>query len=207
MVGGDWRPMLTIRPYTEENMARGGWNKGLTILTDKRVASNSASAIRGRTIKLSQMTPDERRLAFTRQGMKGGPRHGAGRGNKGWFRPIGPHYWCDSSWELAWCIYALDNGLLFTRNHQGFDYTFEGKSHKFYPDFRLTDGTYVEIKGWMTEQTYAKIAQFPEHLEVLDEPRMKPILELVIRRYGPDFTRFYDGGKAGSRTRFSRVSV
>ena len=44
--------------------------------------------------------------------LSGGLRHGSGRGKKGWYKG----YWCDSTWELAWVIYQLDNGKVPVRN-------------------------------------------------------------------------------------------
>ena len=54
-------------------------------------------------------------------------------------------YWCDSSWELAYVIYNLEHNIKFERNKQGFEYEFENKKYKYYPDFILEDGTYVEV--------------------------------------------------------------
>ena len=38
-----------------------------------------------------------------------------------------------------------------------FEYEFEGKKHNYYPDFKLEDGTYVEIKGYSTSRWCAKL--------------------------------------------------
>jgi len=118
----------------------------------------------------------------------GGYRKGSGRGKKGWYKG----YWCDSSWELAWVIYSLDNGLKFTRNTQGFEYAFEGKQRKYYPDYLMEDETYVEVKGYETEQWKSKLSQFSGRLLVLGENEMKPILDYVVEKYGKDFVRLYE---------------
>lgn len=77
------------------------------------------------------------------RGTIGGRRQGSGRGKQGWYKGI----WCDSSWELAWVIFNLEHNISFTRYSGFFEYEFEGKKHKYYPDFLMTDGTIVEIKG------------------------------------------------------------
>jgi hypothetical protein len=73
----------------------------------------------------------------------GGFRQGSSRGKSGWYKG----YWCDSSWELAWVIYNLENDIDFERNKIGFKYIFEGKESLFYPDF-IIKGEYIEIKNF-----------------------------------------------------------
>ncbi len=84
----------------------------------------------------------------------GGIRRGGGYGKHGWYKG----YWCDSSWELAWVIYNLDHGIKFERCKEKFEYEFEGKKYHYYPDFKLEDGTYVEIKGYETPRWKTKLA-------------------------------------------------
>jgi hypothetical protein len=115
-------------------------------------------------------------------------RQGSGRGKKGRYKG----YWCDSSYELAFVIYALDEGMWFERNWQAFPYTFEGRTHTWIPDFRLKDGTYLEIKGYSSPQTEAKFAAFPHGLIVVKRENMKFVFDHVIRKYGRDFTRLYE---------------
>lgn len=53
----------------------------------------------------------------------------------------------DSSYELAYYIWCVDfNYDVIYKPNVAFDYTYEGQSHKYNPDF-LIDGKYVEIKG------------------------------------------------------------
>ena len=84
----------------------------------------------------------------------GGIRRGGGYGKHGWYKG----YWCDSSWELAWVIYNLDHGIKFERCKEKFEYEFEGKKYHYYPDFKLENGTYVEIKGYETSRWKTKLA-------------------------------------------------
>ena len=156
----------------------------MTQSTDERVRKNSEASKRGLRSTLSKMTPEERRGKFGKGKKVGGIRKGSGRGKKGWCRG----YWCDSSWELAWVVYSLDHGVEFSRNTQGFTYSFEGIESKFYPDFLLTTGEYVEVKGWVDLRNHAKISQFKGGtLIVLGKREMKPMLAYMETTYGRDF--------------------
>lgn len=118
----------------------------------------------------------------------GGYREGSGRGKNGWYKG----YWCDSSWELAWVIYNLENGIIFERNKKGFQYTYNGEIYKYYPDFIIDGKEYIEIKGWLDKQGQEKIKQFSGNLTVLFENDLLHILEYVRSKYGDDFTHLYE---------------
>lgn len=83
----------------------------------------------------------------------------------------------DSSWELIWIKWALQHGIVFERNKQGFDYYFEGELHKYYPDFYLpqTD-EYVEVKGIQDELWEAKRQAFPYKLQVIGKKEIQDII-------------------------------
>ena len=66
-------------------------------------------------------------------------------------------YRCDSTYELAYIIYNLDHNIYFERNFIGYPYELDGKIHLYYPDFRLADGSLVEIKGQVSEIVYIKL--------------------------------------------------
>jgi hypothetical protein len=117
----------------------------------------------------------------------GGYRRGSGRGKKGWYKG----YWCDSSWELAWIIYQLDHNVLFKRNYQKFKYTYNGVEKNWMPDFILDDGSYVEIKGYLTEQVRHKLRSFTKDLCLITEKEMKDILMYVTDKYGKNFILEY----------------
>lgn len=120
----------------------------------------------------------------------GGKRSHSGRGKHGRWHGI----WCDSSWELAWVIYNIEHNIKFVRYHGYFEYQFEGKSHKYYPDFELEDGILVEIKGYWSKQWQAKLDQLPKDkkLLILGKNEMTPILEYVKEKYGKDFVKLYE---------------
>ena len=52
----------------------------------------------------------------------------------------------DSSWELAFYIYCIDNNKTITRPTKKFAYDYNGTTHYYHPDFEV-DGKLYEIKG------------------------------------------------------------
>ena len=165
----------------------GGWNKGKNKEQSEslRVAAEKCSRVMKE--KMKALTPEHRKQKFG--GIKayspfnGGIRRGAGRGKKGWYCGI----WCDSTWELAWVIYQIEAGISFARNTDAFYYEFEGKKWRFFPDFRLSDGLLVEIKGWVDKRNRAKIASV-DGLLVIGKEEIKPYLDCAKRKYGEDFS-------------------
>jgi hypothetical protein len=119
----------------------------------------------------------------------GGIKKGSSRGKCGWYKG----YWCDSSYELAWIIYQLEHNVKFERNLIGFDYIYDGQTRKYYPDFILTNGTYIEIKNYHSELTEAKLKYFPHKIKILyKEDMKKEILPYVIGFYGKNFIELYE---------------
>ena len=124
--------------------------------------------------------------------LSGGLRHGSGRGKKGWYKG----YWCDSTWELAWVIYQLDNGKVPVRNKEGFKYIIDGVEKTYYPDFIL-DNIFYEIKGRrsfndMDEKNKQKVSQFKHKIEILFSKDIKPMIEFVELNYGKKLEELYD---------------
>ena len=122
------------------------------------------------------------------KGRSGGYRYKSGYGIQGWYKGI----FCNSSWELAWVIYNFDHHIKFERNKTGFPYIFKEKTYKFYPDFKLTDESYVEIKGYRNDKTDSKFAQFKNKLLILEKKEITPFLNYVYRKYGRNFTNLYE---------------
>jgi hypothetical protein len=118
----------------------------------------------------------------------GGYRYNSGRGKQGWYKG----YYCQSSWELAWVLYSLDHGIKFIRNNVGFQYEYEGAIHRYFPDFILEDGSYVEVKGYNSKQWEEKKRQFPHKLLTIGKKEIKLYLSYVIQNYGKDFIRLYE---------------
>jgi len=120
----------------------------------------------------------------------GGVRLGSGRSKSGYYNGI----YCGSTYELAWVIYNLDHDIKFERNNVGFEYKFGGKVHKYYPDFVLSDGIFVEIKGYKTKQDAAKWKYFPHQLEVLEKDKLLHMFEYVRNTYGTyELKNLYEG--------------
>lgn len=56
-------------------------------------------------------------------------------------------YYFDSSWELAFYIYCVDNNIPFSYHPAiSFEYTYNGDTYKYFPDFKVNDKI-IEIKG------------------------------------------------------------
>jgi len=136
---------------------------------------------------VSELTSKKLSESAKRNGF-GGYHKKTGRGRHGQYKGI----WCDSSWELAWVIYHLEHEITFNRNCEKFVYEFQGKKHNYIPDFKLTDGTYVEIKGYLDEKSKCKIDSFNHPLNVFMHKEMIPILNYVRNKYGNDFIKLYD---------------
>lgn len=160
------------------------WNKGM--VGDPRMAKEKGkrfgASLHGHTAATKARLSD-----VAKERGLGGYIRGSGRGKKGWYKG----HWCDSSYELAWIIYQLDHGYMFTRNTAKFAYEWEGKTRNWIPDFILANGCYVEIKGYETPQTRAKFVDFPHDLVVIKAIQMQPYLKYVIDTYGKDFVRLY----------------
>lgn len=119
------------------------------------------------------------------KGRSGGFRETGGRGKQGKYQNI----LYQSSWELAWIIYNLDHNIKFERNTKAFEYIYEGKKHKYYPDFILKDGTYIEIKGYNNNIFKEKQKQFPEKLIVITKEEIKLYIEYVQEQYGNEILK------------------
>lgn len=176
---------------------RGGWNKGINYIdefgldwyneyTNKLSNSVKYSYERGDRKEIDESSRREK-ISIKMKEVGGGYRIKSGRGKKGRYKGI----WCDSSWELAWVIYNIDHGLNFQRNTDFFNYTFNDKIRKYYPDFKIGH-KYIEIKGYFTDQFKAKIENFVDELEVIDKNGIKHFLDYVIGKYGKDFINLYD---------------
>lgn len=118
----------------------------------------------------------------------GGYRRGSGRGKCGWYCG----FWLDSSWELAFLLYCLDNDILIQRNQKRFQYEYQEQIHEYIPDFLISGEVYYEIKGYYTDQVQAKIEQFPEQLVIIDKDSISTYLNYAISGYGTNFIDLYE---------------
>lgn len=121
----------------------------------------------------------------------GGYRKGSGRGKGGWYKD----YYCDSTYELCWLIYQLDHDIKPIRNDKGYEYEYEGKKHKYYPDFIVDDIIY-EIKGFETDKDLFKYSSVKDKkLIILKKKDLKNIFNYVNENYGKDYISLYDKTK------------
>ncbi len=129
----------------------------------------------------------KRRISIKAKLKCGGYRKGSGIGKSGWCR----EFWCDSSYELAFVLYCTDNKINIVRNKQGFEYRYQNKTCKYYPDFIL-DSKYIEIKGYLDDKNRVKIDQFQGDLKVITHPEINFYLEYAKSTYGVNFIDLYN---------------
>ena len=99
--------------------------------------------------------------------------------------------WFNSSWELAYYLYCKDHNIGIIRNKEGFKYFYNGKWHKYYPDFIHNDGSYVEIKHYINECVKAKIKYFDKPLKIITKGDIEKYIEYAKMKYGKDFIKIY----------------
>lgn len=113
----------------------------------------------------------------------GGYRENSVRGKSGWYKGI--H--CHSTYELYWVIYHLDHNIPFKRCDKVFDYQYNGNWYKYYPDFELSDGTIVEIKGVYIPSVDAKansVIQKGYQYIILYDKDLTKYFDYVNSKYG-----------------------
>ena len=122
--------------------------------------------------------------------------HIGGKMNFKWGTYKGIH--CDSSWELAYVMYNLDNGIEFERCRDHFTYYDKnGKSHEYFPDF-VQDGEYIEIKNYSTETVELKLQAVIDKghkIKVLYKKDISPYISYAKNTYGKQYYNLYDGDK------------
>jgi len=85
------------------------------------------------------------------------------------------------SWELKTAVWldSLDEEWQNEVNPQ--PYTFNGKSHMYYPDFYLPNrNVYIEVKGYKTARDTAKWSQFEGKLLIVDKKNIHSLESLSI---------------------------
>jgi hypothetical protein len=175
------------------------WNKGKTYeelfgidgaaeIKNKVLMSRSPSERAMDWEKISEDKKESIRKRCAALGARtGGYKRGSGKGKSGWYNGI----WCDSSWELAFLIYHLENNIPIKRFEGFFEYTWQGKVHKYYPDFEVEENIY-ELKGILSERELEKIKQAPRKITMLIEEDMMPYIKYVKEKYGTNFIKLYE---------------
>lgn len=179
-----------LKNRTKESFERQGWSKGLSKHTDERI-KNRGNKLHERYesgelihawIGKKHTIEEIDKIVYGMSHFR--PNKNLKGFKHGWYKG----YWCDSSWELAFIMYNLDHNIKFERNEQGFNYLYNGYYKRFYPDF-IIDGEYIEIKGYSSKMTDAKIQWFPKDLilKVYYKDDMDVYLKYAIETYGIDF--------------------
>lgn len=113
----------------------------------------------------------------------------------------------DSSWELALWIYAKDHNEEIEREPCFFEYEFEGKKHRYFPDFKYK-GKLIEIKGsqfvkedgtWQSPFDHTQDELFEaKHqcalqngVEILSRKNILPFLNYCENHYGENFLKSF----------------
>lgn len=147
--------------------------------------SNACRQIGRFRFPISEKVRQAGRDAAKRNGS--GYKPGSGREKSGWYKG----YWCDSSYELAYVLYNLDHNIGFYQNKDKFEYTYNERKYQYIPDFILEDGTYIEIKGYVSEKDKAKWKNFPKKLIVLTGKDLTYALDYAKFLYGKDYIKLY----------------
>lgn len=159
------------------------WNKGKKGIYSDEHRRKISEAATGRVA--SEESRKKMSDSAKRRGL-GGYIPGAGKGHRGRYKG----YWCDSSFELAFVIYNIEHNISFERNLDRFEYEYEGKKHKYTPDFKK-DEKYIEIKGYEKPVDLIKYAQV-QNLTVLYKKDIQYMIDYCINKYGKDFINMYE---------------
>lgn len=99
--------------------------------------------------------------------------------------PIAGEILVDGTWELKFCKWADEKGIIYERNKVGFKYLKEnGKQSLYFPDFKLQDGRYIEVKGYETDLDRCKWRQFPYTLIILRKFEIENLNKLLLQHNG-----------------------
>lgn len=114
----------------------------------------------------------------------------------------------DSSYELCYYIYQIDQGKSIKRCSKSFLYTFNNVVHSYFPDFEFSDGTLIEIKGdqflksdgtWQNPYDHSQDALFEakhqcalkNNVKILYQADCKEVIDYVVQKYTLDFLKLF----------------
>ena len=175
------------RKITKTSGMKGktAWNKGLTKDTDERVKKYSeklkGNPSPGRCLTEKAELERRRKISeYAKSRNFGGLTPRSGRGKKGWYKG----FFCDSTYELVFVIYNLDNNISFKRCERIYEYLYEDKIHEYHPDFEISDGSLIEIKGYHTNLVDIKLASVHDRpIKVLYEKDLEYAFNWVKSHY------------------------
>ncbi len=127
--------------------------------------------------------------------MLGGHREGSGRGKSGWYRGM----FLNSTYEIAFVMFYLDNNKRIERNKQGYKYFDPDRNgtYTYYPDF-ITDTGLVEIKGYRTVLDTYKLSGVKEPITILYKDDLMDIFEYAKQKASRPIERLFELYENGS---------
>jgi len=123
-----------------------------------------------------------------RKKSSGGYRKGSGRCIGGYYKNI----YCHSTYELIFLIWNLDHNKNIKRCDKIFEYIYDNKIHKYFPDFEI-DNVIYEIKGYEFKNTKYKIDAVKLkgfEIKILYEKDLKYIFEYMKNKYNIVYNNF-----------------
>ena len=135
-------------------------------------------------------------LSQVLKGRTGGFHERSSNGKRGWYKG----FYCASTYELAFVIYCLDHNIKIERNKKAYEYQWEGKTYKYYPDWIVNGDHYVETKNFITDRVLAKAAAVKDMpIEIIDKNGIDPYCKYVAETYhlkyyrsSNEFWKLYD---------------
>lgn len=131
----------------------------------------------------------------------GGLREGSGHSKSGWYKGI----FCNSTWELAFLLWCLDNKIPIKRfEDKPREYASGNKIRKYYPDFVVGDiECIVEIKGYTTLESTAK-QNANDDVLLLTKNELRPILQYAKERYG-NYIELFEGNPHNNKKNLCKI--
>lgn len=100
----------------------------------------------------------------------------------------------DSSWELCYYIYCIENNFDIIREPFSLTYFIKNKEHLYFPDF-LVNGELIEIKAlWKLTEDFKLINESEKqkcmednNVKIITYPEITKYIKYVEEKYGKDF--------------------
>lgn len=122
---------------------------------------------------------------------------GTGSGKSGRYRGMK----CQSTYELAFVIWAIDEGKSIKRCGLKIEYEFENRKRLFNPDFEI-DGIVYEIKGYLNEIAKVKLQAAKDKnidITLIGREEAQFYIGYVNQKYNcnieKDYAKFYEEKK------------
>ena len=169
------------------------WNKGLTEKDDERIKTGAKRLREG--YKSGRIKPSflGRRLTKEHKDKMISTYIQNRTNNK--YRGNYKGIYFQYSFELAWLVWNFEHGIKVFRCDKTFQYwdSEQQKERTYYPDFKLEDGTIIEIKGRMTQNVLDKqkavLEQYNGKYFILRKDDIKHCLKYCREKYGNNFVQ------------------